>query len=64
MNKNEIILALIAVSDFAKSDLVVGYCLTALLYVESYIDSTHLPESFGCHVHVRSYANNLGRGAS
>ena len=44
MNKNEIILSQIAVSDFAKSDLVVGYCLTALLYVESYIDSTQLPK--------------------
>ena len=29
LTKNEIILTLIAVSDFAKSDLVVGYCLTA-----------------------------------
>ena len=27
LTKNEIILTLIAVSDFAKSDLVVGYCM-------------------------------------
>ena len=29
INKNEVILSLIAVSDCAKSDLVIGYCLTA-----------------------------------
>ena len=45
INKSEIILSQIAVLDFAKSDLVVGYCLTALLYIESYIDSTQLPKA-------------------
>ena len=43
--QNEIILSQITVSDFAKSDLVVGYCLTALLYVESYIDNTQQPKA-------------------